>query len=306
MRRLVYLLTAVVLIASCGESYEEKRRVLHKRRLQLLREDSAALKVAVMPTLDCLPLFVARQEHLFDTLGADVRLKLFNAQMDCDTALAGGSVEGAVTDVVRAERLMSQGIKLDYVSATGAYWQLFSNRMARIKALKQLDDKMVGMARYSATDLLSDQVRDSAKIAQEKLFKIQLNDVHIRLKMLVNNEIDAVWLSEPQATQARLMKHQLMTDSRKMSLQLGVIAFRSKVLQDSSRQRQVEILKRGYNMACDTLTRYGVGRYKDLLVAKFNMTAAEVDSLPKDLKFARISKPQAADIERAQKWLKRQ
>jgi len=306
MRRLVYLLTAVVLIASCGESYEEKRRVSHKRRLQLLREDSAALKVAVMPTLDCLPLFVARQEHLFDTLGADVRLKLFNAQMDCDTALAGGSVEGAVTDVVRAERLMSQGIKLDYVSATGAYWQLFSNRMARIKALKQLDDKMVGMARYSATDLLSDQVRDSAKIAQEKLFKIQLNDVHIRLKMLVNNEIDAVWLSEPQATQARLMKHQLMTDSRKMSLQLGVIAFRSKVLQDSSRQRQVEILKRGYNMACDTLTRYGVGRYKDLLVAKFNMTAAEVDSLPKDLKFARISKPQAADIERAQKWLKRQ
>ena len=302
----MYLLTAVVLIASCGESYEEKRRVSHKRRLQLLREDSAALKVAVMPTLDCLPLFVARQEHLFDTLGADVRLKLFNAQMDCDTALAGGSVEGAVTDVVRAERLMSQGIKLDYVSATGAYWQLFSNRMARIKALKQLDDKMVGMARYSATDLLSDQVRDSAKIAQEKLFKIQLNDVHIRLKMLVNNEIDAVWLSEPQATQARLMKHQLMTDSRKMSLQLGVIAFRSKVLQDSSRQRQVEILKRGYNMACDTLTRYGVGRYKDLLVAKFNMTAAEVDSLPKDLKFARISKPQAADIERAQKWLKRQ
>jgi NitT/TauT family transport system substrate-binding protein len=306
MRRLLYLLTAVVLIGSCGESYEEKRRISHKRRMQLMREDSAALKVAVVPTIDCLPLLVAKSIHLFDTLGADVRLKFFTAQMDCDTAVMGGSVQGVVTDLVRAERMISKGTPLEYVTSTTAYWQLYTGRMARIKTLRQLDDKMVGMTRYSATDLLSDLVRDSAKIDKEKLFKIQLNNVHIRLQMLINTEIDAVWLQEPQATQARLMKHHPILDSRKTGLQMGVIAFRSKDLQDSTRRRQLDVLKRGYNMACDTLARYGIDRYKTLLVKLFKMTAAEVDSLPKNLKFTPIAEPQAADIERARKWLKQQ
>ena len=304
MRRLLYLLTAVVLIGSCGESYEEKRRISHKRRMQLMREDSAALKVAVMPTMDCLPLLVAKSTHLFDTLGADVRLKMFTAQMDCDTAVIGGSVQGALTDLVRAERMKSKGTPLDYVAATNAYWQLYSNRMARIKTLRQLDDKMVGMTRYSATDLLSDLVRDSAKIDKEKLFKIQLNDVFIRLKMLVNIEIDAVWLQEPQATQARRLKHQPMLDSRTTGVQLGVIAFRTKDLQDSTRRQQLEVFKRGYNMACDSLNRYGVGRYKDLLMSQFKLSPAEVDSLPKTLKFQHITEPAPANVERAQKWLK--
>ena len=59
---------------------------------------------------------------------------------------------------------------------------------------------MLAMTRYSATDLLADYAVDSAKLKSEQVFKIQVNDVNIRLKMLLNNEIDAVLLTEPQAT----------------------------------------------------------------------------------------------------------
>ena len=304
MKRLLYVLTAVVLVTACGQSYEEKRRISHKKRLQLLKEDSAAFKVAVMPTLDCLPLFVAKEEALFDTLGADVRLKMFTAQMDCDTALVGGSVQGGVTDLVRAERMAGKGTKLEYLTSTNAYWELYSNRSARIKTLKQLEDKMVGMTRYSATDLLADFVRDSAKLDKEKFFKIQINDVFVRLKMLMNSEIDAVWLAEPQATQARMGRQQLLIDSRKTDGLLGVIAFREQDLKDKKRQQQLEVFKKGYNMACDTLNRYGLKRYKDLLVKQFKLRPNEADSLPKTLKFMKIAAPQETDVERARKWLK--
>ena len=303
-RRLIYLLAVGCLILGCGQSYEEKRKLTHKKRAQLLREDSAAIKVAVVPTLDCLPLFVAKEHHLFDSTKADVRLKMFTAQMDCDTALAGGSVQGAVTDLVRAERMKQQGTPLSYVTSTNAYWQLYSNRTARIRQLKQLDDKMLGMARYSATDLLADGVRDSAKIDRERLFKIQVNDVSIRLKMLLNNEIDAVLLTEPQATQARLARHQILFDSRKAGLQLGVVAFRESDLKDKKRQRQLEVFKQGYNQACDSLSRYGIAHYRDLVVKYCHVRVAQVDSLPRDIKFHRLAEPLSADAERAQKWLK--
>ena len=304
MKRLVFILTAVMVIASCGQSYEEKRRISHKKRQQMLREDSAALKIAVLPTLDCLPLFVAKESHLFDSLGADVRLKQFTAQMDCDTAVVGGSVQGTITDLVRAERMVQQGTPLQYISSTNTYWQLYTNRTARIRTLKQLDDKMVGMARYSATDLLADFVRDSAKIEKEKLFKIQVNDVHIRLKMLQNSEIDAVLLTEPQATLAKIGRQQLVFDSRKIPVQLGVIAFREKDLKDKERQHQLEVFKKGYNMACDSLKRYGISHYRDIVAKYCRIRMNQVDSLPKNLQFSRIVAPSQADVERAQKWLK--
>ena len=52
---------------------------------------------------------------------------------------------------------------LDYIAQTNAYWQLTSNRIARIRRLNQLSDKMVAMARFSATALLADYAVDSVK-----------------------------------------------------------------------------------------------------------------------------------------------
>ena len=201
MRKILLLFATILLIAGCGQSYEETKRLSRAQRLKLWREDSAALKVAVMPTLDCLPVFIAKDHQMFDTV-VDIRLKRFNAQMDCDTALMRGRVEGAISDLVRTERMIQQGTPLKYVAATNAYWLLISNRQLRMSNLKHLDDRMLAMTRYSVTDLLSDLAVDSAKLKSERVFRIQINDVNVRLKMLENNEMDALLMTEPQATQA--------------------------------------------------------------------------------------------------------
>ena len=290
-------------MVGCGQSYEEKQHIARKQRMQLQKEDSAALKIAVMPTLDCLPLFVATERKLFSQNGADVRLKMFTAQMDCDTAILRGRVEGSVTDLVRAERMQKLGMPLSYATSTNAYWQLYSNRLARIRKLPQLDDKMLAMTRYSATDLLADLVTDSAKLTSDRLFKVQINDVHIRLKMLMGNEIDAVLLTEPQATQARLARHNMLLDSRKVPIQMGVIAFREEAMKDTARQRQLEVLRKSYNQACDSLAQHGIGAYRDIVEKYCKMLGNQVDSLPHDIKFQHMAKPSEADIERAKKWL---
>ena len=128
MRNLIILFLGVLLLAACGQSYEETKRLTREQKREAARKDSAALKVAVMPTMDCLPLFVAQHYNLYDTLRGGLRLKYYMAQMYCDTALMRGRVEGSVTDLVRATRMAKQGTKLRYVATTNAYWQLISNR----------------------------------------------------------------------------------------------------------------------------------------------------------------------------------
>lgn len=300
---MIFIVTALLIIG-CGQSYEETKRLTRAQRLKLWREDSAALKIAVMPTLDCLPIFIAKDHQMFDT-AVDIRLKHFNAQMDCDTALMRGRVEGIVSDLVRTERIIKQGIPLRYVAATNAYWLLISNRQLRMSNLKHLNDRMLAMTRYSVTDMLGDIAVDSAKLKPEQVFRIQVNDVNIRLKMLENNEMDALLMTEPQVTQALLGKHKVLLDTRQMDMQMGVLAFREKELNDKNRMRQMDAFLKGYNEACDSINHYGVRHYSDVIKKNYKLSEQALKQLPDSLKFEHAVAPRQKDVEKARQWLAR-
>lgn len=283
------------LAISCGKSYDEQKRLSRAERARLHRQDSLALKIAVVPTLDCLPIYVAKERVLYDTARLDLRLRYFMAQMDCDTAIAGRSVEGMVSDLVRTERLKREGTPLQYVSATNINWYLFTNRKARIKKLDQLGDKMVAMTRYSATDFLTDAALEGVKTSSV-VFRIQVNDVFVRQAMLLNNEMDAMWLAEPQATVARLNGHASIYDSQKKDLKLGVMAFRDDAMKDKRRKAQIELFKKAYNAACDSLNKYGIPHYYELLNKYYKLDERYVKALPKT-RFEHINKPRLKDID---------
>ena len=283
------------LAISCEKSYDEQKRLSRAERARLHRQDSLALKIAVVPTLDCLPIYVAKERVLYDTARLDLRLRYFTAQMDCDTAIAGRSVEGMVSDLVRTERLKREGTPLQYVSATNINWYMFTNRKARIKKLDQLGDKMVAMTRYSATDFLTGVALDSVKTSS-MVFKIQVNDVFVRQAMLLNNEMDAMWLAEPQATVARLNGHASIYDSQKKGLKLGVMAFRDDAMKDKRRKAQIELFKKAYNAACDSLNKYGIPHYYELLNKYYKLDERYVKALPKT-RFEHINKPRLKDID---------
>ena len=301
MKRLIIGIVLLGLLAACGQSYEDTKRQRREHQKQAMREDSAALKVAVMPTLDCLPLFVAKDRAMFDT-AVDIRLKFFTAQMDCDTALQRGRVEMAITDLVRAERMRRQGDSIAYLTATNAYWLLIGNRNQRITQLKHLDDRMVAMTRYSVTDMLTQMAVDSAKLKTERVFRIQVNDVNVRLDMLENNEMDALLLTEPQATQALLLKHHVLLDTRKLDMQMGAIAMNKQTMSHANRQKQQEALVKGYNRACDSLNHYGLKPYYDVIRRHYDVSEQALRQLPDSLKFMPVTRPREKDVERARQW----
>lgn len=276
----IFLLAVIVLLSACGQSYEEKVRLSRAERARLAQEEAAALKVAVLPTLDCMPVYLAKQKHWYDSTQVDLRLKVRNAQIDCDTALKGKSVEVAVTDLKRVEHMTKHGVGLLTMGTTDAYWQLIANRTARVKTAAQLGDKMVAMTRYSATDYLTDKALDGVKTSAP-VFRVQINDVLIRLDMLKNNEMDAMWLTEPQATTARMFKHTVIEDSRKMKEHLGVVVAGAHLMKDKKRVKQLTAFVEGYNRACDSLNHYGVKHYADLVKAVCHTDDKTIDRLPK-------------------------
>ncbi len=296
MRQIISLAIALLLLFSCSGAENETSSAEGSSQA-----DTAALRVAVMPTLDCLPLFLASERGMFRKAGIDVSLRCYQAQMDCDTALVSGAVVALATDLVRAERLRRNNVPLSYITATNASWQLQSCRTARIKRLSQLDDRMVAMTRYSATDMLTALCIDSAKLKDEHVYRIQINDVGIRLNMLQTNIIDAAMMPEPQATASRQMRAYPLADvSERFGLQLGVVAMRDSAFSVS----QTDAFRRAYNEACDSLNAKGLKAYSNIIVKRMGVTQQTVDSLP-PITFRHTTPPRPNDVERAKAWLQR-
>lgn len=268
------------LLSSCGNS----NAVDNNDKTTADDKDTLALKIAVMPTLDCLPFFIAKEQGIFEKEGLKVSLKMFNAQMDCDTALTSGFVDGAFTDLVRVEHLNKEGLGCVARTSTSASWQLLSNKNAKITNLTQLEDKMIASTRFSATHMLADMIMNEAGYSDDKTFLVQINDVNIRLMMLRNNEMDAVLLPEPYATLARMDNHNVLKDSRQMGLQLGALAFRTS--EDSIKNQNIDKLLVIYEQICDKIDESGLTSYRKLISEYYNIKESLVDSIPLDIKFS--------------------
>ena len=299
MKRINYLLIlAVLTFVSCGKSEKELQA---ERQAQKLAEREAyqkAYKIAVMPTMDCLPAYLLKDSLLYDTAKVDIRLCRFNAQMDCDTAMIGGSVQAAFSDLVRTERLKHRNkVLMHYLTDTNLNWQLIADKDSKLKQLSDLSDKIVAMTRFSGTDLLTDMAVKKAK-PKYQVFRVQVNDVLVRLAMLQNHEIDAYWFAEPQITKALSADNNSLFNSEDAGVHLGVVAIMDKV----RRQDEEAAFAAAYDKAVEQINKNGVKYYSALIQKYMKVDGSVVRALP-DIKYTKIGPPRKADLLIARNFL---
>ena len=299
MKRINYLLIlAVLTLVSCGKSDKELQA---ERQAQKLAEREAyqkAYKIAVMPTMDCLPVYLLKDSLLYDTAKVDIRLCWFNAQMDCDTAMIGGSVQAAFSDLVRTERLKHRNkVLMHYLTDTNLNWQLIADKDSKLKQLSDLSDKIVAMTRFSGTDLLTDMAVKKAK-PKYQVFRVQVNDVLVRLAMLQNHEIDAYWFAEPQITKALSADNNSLFNSEDAGVRLGVVAIMDKV----RRQDEEAAFAAAYDKAVEQINKNGVKYYSALIQKYMKVDESVVRALP-DIKYTKIGPPRKADLLMARNFL---
>ena len=299
MKRINYLLIlAVLTFVSCGKSDKELQA---ERQAQKVAEREAyqkAYKIAVMPTMDCLPAYLLKDSLLYDTAKVDIRLCRFNAQMDCDTAMIGGSVQAAFSDLVRTERLKHRNkVLMHYLTDTNLNWQLIADKDSKLKQLSDLSDKIVAMTRFSGTDLLTDMAVKKAK-PKYQVFRVQVNDVLVRLAMLQNHEIDAYWFAEPEITKALSADNNSLFNSEDAGVHLGVVAIMDKV----RRQDEEAAFAAAYDKAVEQINKNGVKYYSALIQKYMKVDESVVRALP-DIKYTKIGPPRKANLLMARNFL---
>ena len=301
MRKLpIYICLFTFLAVSCAK--KDSKTDSDRTLIQAINK-SNAVKIAVMPTIDALPLLIAYERGWMEKDNLNVIFLRFSAHMDIDTALIGGSVDGAFTDIFRTEYI-SQKKKLSfyYLTSTELTWSLVSNKAARLNRLDQFGDKMVASTRFSATDYLTDKKFEGVNV-RDPFFKVQINDVRVRYNMLINNEMDSEWLPEPWATKAQMEGHKILVKPKKNDMKFGVLAFRKQFAMDSDNKSFLSALSKVYSEACDSINKYGIKNYAAEMQKYCDADTAVINRLPR-IMFTHTERPDDTIIKTVDSYIR--
>ena len=261
MKSIFYVIICLLLLplTLCCQSEEETRRLSKAERERLFREDSAALKIGVLPTEDCLPIILAKELGVYDTRGVSVHLRRYNAMSECRIALQDSLVEGAVIDSTLMSLLNKDGEWLHSGLSTDMTWQFLTAKKARISRLEQLTDKIIAADSHGESHRLAEQAIDSLLKKGQLVFVVQVEDLNIRLNMLNSGNVDAALLPEPFATKARRQGAKVI--DRVRSKPAGVLAMRTAAMRRETRKQQYGLFLKAVAIARDSIRQYGATHY---------------------------------------------
>lgn len=250
----VGLVTLLGSIASC-----------HRDSTTIPLPDSTSLTVAVLPTTDCLPFYLADSLGLFDSLGIDVRLLTFQATMDADTAFQRGWADGCVTDLVKATTWRSTGDSIRAILCADVNLSLVTAHSARIREVKSLKEKVLGVTRNSVVDYSVDQILSSHGMIPKDLNRPQINNLYLRQRMVEQNQYDGALLPEPYASLcvAHGAKRILSSADIPLSNPIMALVFRDSMLR--ARRDDLQKIVKAYHLAVDYINTHRTNRSADFL-----------------------------------------
>ena len=255
MRKLIEIFMWLMVVGLCGSCNQTNGTVNE--------EDSTAIKLGVLPTMECLPFYYADSIGLFDSLGVNVHLVTFDAAMDADTAFVNGKIDGLVTDLVKACIWQGQGDTAMVAMVCELRMWLITAPKARLLKAESLREKIIGITRHSAVDYFADKILESVKLQSIDLNKPQINNIRIRGLMVDQDQMDGAILPEPYASEAVARGARRLNGTEEMKVaNLMCVLFNDSIHQ--ARKREIENIRSVYDQAVTALnadTRSNVLEY---------------------------------------------
>lgn len=244
MRKLIEIFMWLMVVGLCGSCSQTDRTVSEK--------DSTAIRLGVLPTMECLPFYYADSIGLFDSLGVNVHLVTFDAAMDADTAFVNGKIDGIVTDLVKACIWQGQGDTAKVAMVGELRMWLITAPKARLLKAESLREKIIGITRHSAVDYFADKILESVKLQSIDLNKPQINNIRLRGLMVDQDQMDGAILPEPYASEAVARGAKRLNGTEEMKVaNLMCVLFNDSI--HRARKREIENIRSVYDQAVAAL-----------------------------------------------------
>ncbi len=214
-----------------GEAFDENNQP------EDLNANPVTLKIAVLPIIDTIPLFVARDEGVFDDMGLNVEFIPVSSAPELSQMIASGQADGMVTDGLTVAFFDKEDIQLQIVrygqtpSAERGHFFILSAKDSGITNPEDLKNVEIGISEGTIIEYVTDRLLEKEGFSASEIKTIAVPRIPDRMALLGSGEIQAAVLPDPLASLAVLQGATIvLDDSQSPEYGASVYAFSSKVI----------------------------------------------------------------------------
>lgn len=264
------------------------------------QSSEAPLKVAVLPVLDSLPLYVAQEQGYFAAEGLQVELVPVGSAPERDQLMQSGQIDGMLNELVTTLYYNRSGSQVKIVrfarTATAEYpvFRILAARDSGITVPADLKGVEIGVSQGTVIEYMADRVLQNAGLKADEIKKIAVPKIADRTALLESGELKAAVMPDPLASLLMQKGAVLVIDDTTLpEVSTSVYAFNNAAITD--RSKDIEAFLRAVEKAVTDINA-DPARFNDLMVqlklvpeaaiGKYKIPLFPTASVPSEAQFA--------------------
>ncbi len=249
-RTVALMILLAVILAACApavpaEEAAETGTVSEVQPEALAETESAVeyvgtLKIAVLPIIDTLPMYVAESEGLFAKHGVTVKLVPVASAPERDQLLAAGQADGTINETLSVmlfnkDTVQMQAVRyaLRPVEGYGHFFILASSKsgITDAQGLKGIE---IGVSQGTVIEYVTERLLQAEGLTSDEIKTIAVPKIPDRMALLGSGELSAAVLPDPLASLAVSQGAvNVLDDSRHPEYGFSIYSFRKETIENN-------------------------------------------------------------------------
>ena len=198
------------------------------------------LRIAVLPILDALPMYVAQQEGLFAEQNVVVEFIPAGSAAERDQIILAGQADGMINDPISALLYNRDSIQVQVVriarAATPTFpqYRILASAQSGITSVEALSGVPIGISEGTIIQYVNYRLLTAEGLAPEQISTIAVPNISERMQLLASGELQAAVMPDPLSDLAIQSGAVVVTDDTSHpEYAYSTYAFRLPVIEES-------------------------------------------------------------------------
>lgn len=165
--------------------------------------EDVTVRIAVIPVIDTLPMFVAESEGLYAKLGVKVELIPVASAPERDQLLQAGQADGTLNELLSVmffnrESVQMQAVRYGHMASQGAgHFFLLASGQSGITDVEQLKGVEIGISQGTIIEYLTDRLLEAEGFTSADIKYVAVPKIPDRMALLASGELKAAVMPDP-------------------------------------------------------------------------------------------------------------
>jgi NitT/TauT family transport system substrate-binding protein len=198
---------------------------------------TGTLKIAVLPIIDTLPMYVAQQEDLFAKHGVDVEFVPVASAPERDQLLAAGGADGTINETLAVmlfnkERVQMQVVRYALRPTEGSgHFFILASAQSGISSVDGLKGVEIGVSQGTVIEYVTERLLQADGFTSDEIKTVAVPKIPDRMALLASGELSAGVMPDPLASLVVSQGGVIVADdSSHPEYGFSVISFRKPVI----------------------------------------------------------------------------